>query len=562
MKQLKTFLLLTFISVIVASCTDGERMRQQLAYMQMCNQADTVFSARWLPTVDTLVTYFDSHGTPNERLMAHYLQGRVYHDMGEAPQAIDCYQQAVSQVDSTSADCDLRTLMVVYGQMSELFHNQFLPDDEIDALKSMAKIARKNKDILSEIISTGRLIGPYYLKSDTDSVLIVEKLTREMSLQHGYKEFAGQAVSASISISLNRKNLQEANQLLNIYRNESGLFDSNGETMRGSAYYVGKGTYLTLVGELDSAQFYFNKAVNCGQYEGGYKGLLSVYERKNNPDSIAKYARLFAAANDSSYLHVNQETVHRITALYNYSRQQKIAEEQAAKARKANKEKIFLISFVFLLITISCVTIRFLRKRAKERYMTLSTAYNRSKAELAAAIDRQRLLHYDYEEALKSKDEERHQQLLLIQEDIQQKESEIQLLLKKTKEQEAQLLHYTSAEIEKEFKKSSIYRLFNERKSPKYVNQNPSEKDWSELTELFRSHYVRFSTFITYDHQLSLNQYRYCMLLRLGFDNNEIGILMNKDKDQRYHLRKFVCRSLFGDSVDIKMFEKLLKEHF
>ena len=562
MKQLKTFLLLTFISVIVASCADGERMRQQLAYMQMCNQADTVFSARWLPTVDTLVTYFDSHGTPNERLMAHYLQGRVYHDMGEAPQAIDCYQQAVSQVDSTSADCDLRTLMVVYGQMSELFHNQFLPDDEIDALKSMAKIARKNKDILSEIISTGRLIGPYYLKSDTDSVLIVEKLTREMSLQHGYKEFAGQAVSASISISLNRKNLQEANQLLNIYRNESGLFDSNGETMRGSAYYVGKGTYLTLVGELDSAQFYFNKAVNCGQYEGGYKGLLSVYEKKHLPDSIAKYARLFATANDSSYLHVNQEVVHRISAINNYSRQQKIAEEQAERARKANIQKTILIGIIILLITASFLTFRYLKKRAKEKYLKLSIAYDKSKADLTAAIDRQRLLRYDYEEALKGKDAERQQQLFQIQEDIQQKESEILLLQKKIETLETQLQHFSSAEMEKDFKKSRIYKLFNERKKPLYINQRPSEEDWDELSELFRIHFVRFNTFISYEHRLSLPQYRYCILLRLGFDNFEIGILMDKDKDQRYHLRKFICESLFGKSVDIKMFDSLLKEHF
>ena len=136
------------------------------------------------------------------------------------------------------------------------------------------------------------------------------------------------------------------------------------------------------------------------------------------------------------------------------------------------------------------------------------------------------------------------------------------MLQKKTKLQEVQLERLSSAQTEKEFKKSSIYKLFNERKTSKYIRQNPSEEDWNELTELFRTHYVRFNTFITYDHRLSISQYRYCMLLRLGFDNNEIGILMNKDKDQRYHLRKFVCEALFGKSTNIKMLESLLQEHF
>ncbi len=44
-------------------------------------------------TTDSLLlqatAYFDSHGTPNERLRAHYLLGCAYRDMGEAPQAIE-----------------------------------------------------------------------------------------------------------------------------------------------------------------------------------------------------------------------------------------------------------------------------------------------------------------------------------------------------------------------------------------------------------------------------------------------------------------------------------------
>ena len=82
-------------------------MRTRMQFVAECNRADTVFTERWMPTVDSLVNYFKRHGTDNERMMAYYLQGRVLHDMGEAPQALDAYQRATEQADTTRDDCDL-----------------------------------------------------------------------------------------------------------------------------------------------------------------------------------------------------------------------------------------------------------------------------------------------------------------------------------------------------------------------------------------------------------------------------------------------------------------------
>ena len=134
-------LLVTACALLAGCSPDGDHMRQRLQYVSDCNRADTVFTARWLPTVDTLVGYFDRHGSANDRMMAHYLKGRVHHDMGEAPQALECYQKAAEQADTTRDDCDLYTLYAVYGQMATLFHAQFLPDEEMQALK----VAEKNR---------------------------------------------------------------------------------------------------------------------------------------------------------------------------------------------------------------------------------------------------------------------------------------------------------------------------------------------------------------------------------------------------------------------------------
>ena len=90
------------MATVLASCTDNEAMRQRLSYVSQCNRADTVFTEAWLPTVDSLVSYFDRLGNANEKMMAHYLKGRVHHDMGESPIALECYQKATEMADTMS----------------------------------------------------------------------------------------------------------------------------------------------------------------------------------------------------------------------------------------------------------------------------------------------------------------------------------------------------------------------------------------------------------------------------------------------------------------------------
>ena len=137
----KWILLILVLFALTACTTDHEAMQQRLKYVSDCNRADTVFTERWLPTVDSLVSYFDRHGSANDRMMAHYVQGRVYHDMGEAPQALECYQKAAEQADTTSNDCDFYTLSSVYSQLATVFYRQLLLSNEIDARKKASHYA-------------------------------------------------------------------------------------------------------------------------------------------------------------------------------------------------------------------------------------------------------------------------------------------------------------------------------------------------------------------------------------------------------------------------------------
>ena len=388
------WILLILILFAMTACTSPshEAMQQRLKYVSDCNRADTVFTERWLPTVDSLVSYFDRHGSANDRMMAHYVQGRVYHDMGEAPQALECYQRAAEVADTTRSDCDFYTLTAIYGQMANLFHSQYLPNDEMQALQMTEKFARKDGNTISAIKAYELRLRPYYLNGEKDSMLFIMKNARNYYLQAGDTADAATAIYAAISIFLDRHDYSEAKRLLDIYEKGSGNFDKDGKVLKGEMYYYDKGRYLLAVGQTFEAKNYFEKILGSNLYEARFRGLLSVYERLGIADSISKYAKLFAAANDSSFMHVNQQQVEQVRASYNYRKHVK----EAQRLKEANTLRGWLLCLGILALLVLLFLLLWVRAKARERKRRLQELH-RIHEELQAKYA---LLTEDYEQKL------------------------------------------------------------------------------------------------------------------------------------------------------------------
>ena len=85
---------------VPTSCAD-----RMYYYVLLADAANKCYDT--LPSdsiMQEVADFYDSHGTPNERLRAHYMLGCVYRDMGEAPHALECYQNAVECADTTAKD--------------------------------------------------------------------------------------------------------------------------------------------------------------------------------------------------------------------------------------------------------------------------------------------------------------------------------------------------------------------------------------------------------------------------------------------------------------------------
>ena len=127
-----------------ASCGDGSRRRLQLEELERQNRADSLMTNDSLAL--SLAKYFDRHGTANEQMRAHYILGRTYADLGEAPQAIQSYQDAIDRADTTSQDCDYYTLCRVHAQTASVYYDQLLPDNMIHEERLAMKYAKMAND--------------------------------------------------------------------------------------------------------------------------------------------------------------------------------------------------------------------------------------------------------------------------------------------------------------------------------------------------------------------------------------------------------------------------------
>ena len=149
MKKL-TYLII-YIVVLMACTSQGRytAMRKGLDSINMLNKSYQPFT---VADIQPYVQYFDDYGTSNDRVLAYYLMGRAYHDQREAPMALEYYQKAIEQADTTEKDFDFAQLSKVYGQMADLFYYQNLYDEQLVSLEKAIFNAWKSKDTLAAIM--------------------------------------------------------------------------------------------------------------------------------------------------------------------------------------------------------------------------------------------------------------------------------------------------------------------------------------------------------------------------------------------------------------------------
>ena len=483
----------------------AQRMRYQLLYHKAKNKADILFSSDSI--MKNVVAYYEKHGTSNERMLAYYMLGCVYRDIHEAPLALEYYNKATEQADTVSQDCDYSTLYRIYSQMGVLFEKQYLFNQEFIAYNKATKYAYMAKDTLNALLC---YMNSYIDLNQNDSIIARNLRAANLLRKHGYNYYANMAFGSNYPYYIKKNDYIKAKEAFEEYKKIN--FEGNSNYKDASAYLLyNEGMYYLFANQLDSAHISFQKSYIYAQSYSNKcaatKGLAKYYTKTNHSALAAKYALLSSEYNDSSLYELRESQLQQMQAMYDYSRNQKLAKEAEYKA-KQRLNTIYLIIISSCLILLSAVYIY--RKNIRKRNHKLLVAQRLYKASiLKLQTTKTELAH------LKNLNETKIAAL------IKEKEAVIENLQKEINQYESIHSGRNLVEINKQLMDTFVYKKLA------YIECHPQEKitdeTWDNLEETLEG---MIPSLANIKLKLSKKEYRICLLTRLHFSPSSISCFM------------------------------------
>ena len=551
-------LIITLLSCLLTlSCADGKRRQME----QVIIEADSM-NRNYVPmTSDSLLTiacdFYDRHGTPNERMKAHYLLGCAYRDMGEAPHAVDCYHQAAACADTAAKDCDYRTLGCVYSQMGDVYNRQLLLSNAIQARHRATYYAFLAGDTVNGIYDYMITAGVYLLQNKNDSAEQILNNSVKLYERFGKEDEALETSMMMMHVLCNQpKRKMEFKRLIDKYDSKSKYFDEHHElSPQKRLFYYYKGRYFEMENQLDSAEFYYRKIhranMSFQQKDPMYRGLLSVFRKLNKADSIAKYAQLYCETNDSSVVIKNLELTARLAASYRYNTIQKEAMENEQEANHARTILIIVVAVIILLSVIAFFCWLQYKKRKGEELNQMKSKYIESVDIYNRNLETLRII----DETRKTTIAELQQQLTSVEEELRGENDQLKETINVLRKQ---------ANIQQDIE--LMQRYLNTpivRRIRGFIDTPLAKLENSDKDELLSTTSKFFPSLLKDLQQANVNilGMLICVLVVIQVNPGSIANMLGISKQQVANIKNMIGGVLFGDHSARSLYKNLMTRY-
>lgn len=527
----------------------------QMRYNLLCIKAQD--KAYITHTSDSLiqqvVRYYRKHKDKTYLPEALYFAGRVYRDLGDAPQALEYFQRAISH---STEDTDYKLLSNVYSQIGMIFLYQDIYDKAPEMFREAyhySVLANDSIGIVYGLRDIGRSFSTldqadsaiyYYLKADEQAIKIKDLHLRGIvnSELSGYYTELGKYQEAynamQIAISYDKK--------LNIYPLYSTI-----------AYYYEH------TNQLDSAKYYYSLLLHTNYYNNkkeAYRGLYSIAKQRGETSKALSCLEHHLVYTDSVQSMKQAETIRKISALYNYQLSRKENRKLKLQTFQERKLKvIFGIGFVFSIVLF--IAYREYHKRKEQAQKIQRQKLERIKKEqykLSLAQIEKNQKDIEALELSLREAEAMHDQLLQDYLNAQKK------LIEKNSEQ-IEAKHIVQDQAEVKLKQSDIYRKFHsvqkegeeEKEEEKKIKINSS--DWQELNKAIDETYTQFSQRLQELYPVTDIELKVCLLLKIGLSPQQIAIITIRSKQAISSTRKRLYKKLFNDDGNTEQLDSFIR---
>lgn len=519
--------------------SQSQKMRYELLRHKAMNKACITFTSD--SVMKEVVDYYDHHGSANERMLANYVLGCVYRDLHEAPMALEYYNKATEQADTTAADCDYGTLYRVYSQMGFLFSKQYLLYQELNAFDKAEKYAYLAKDTFNAIVNYQNQGEVYDFLGKKDSVIAINLLAAKLFKKHGNDYAAAIAFGCNYNYYIEKKDSINAKKAFEAY-NSTG-YEGNSNYEDAKAYMLClKGTYYMFTGQLDSACYILQQSLKfCKSFSNKAattKTLAHYYAKVNQPSLAMKYALQSSEYNDSDLIGARKTQLQQMQAMYDYGRNQEIAKNTEQKAERSTRMNYMIV--------LSCVIL----------FLLLSYIYRKQLALKKKKIAVSKKLYEDCLLKLKRLQDEKAK--LVAENDnklahvITEKENTINKLKAEINDIQERYSLSSISNVELSLMDSSICKKI------KFIEVHPrkkmSDEDWKELADTVEKTIPNFIPRLK--NKLNDKDYQICLLIRLGFSTSLIARLLGLSDAAISKSRKTMLKKLCGKIGKPKEFDE------
>lgn len=297
-------------------------------------------------TSDSLILevlhYYEKRKDKKHLPEAYYYAGRIYRDLGDAPQALEYFFKAI---DVSSACMNYRLTSRIYSQIGTLYLYQEVYDKAHDVFVKAYQYDILAKDSISITYSLRDIGRTFSTLNKVDSAIY-------------YYEKADKLADKIKNINLKRI----VNSELSEYYTKLGMYQKAYQSMQIAfeqintinlaPRYCTAARYYYHTNQLDSATYYYTQLSLMNRYSykaEGYQGLGYIARLKGEYKKALEYLDKDLAYTDSARNIIQTETVRKINSLYNYQLKEK---ENNRLKDMANNQKIWNIIFISFLISL------------------------------------------------------------------------------------------------------------------------------------------------------------------------------------------------------------------
>lgn len=481
-----------------------------------------------------LVSYYEDHGTPEQLMEAYYYQGSVYRDMQDAPRALDFYQKAA---DASVDGKEYKILGRIYSQMGTLYMYQRVYDDALPVLKKAYHCRLLANDSLS-LPYTLRDIGrAFTAQHDADSTLYYYEAGYQAAKRINDVERMSivQGELAGIYIQLERYD-QARTALLQ----STIALKGNGNT---APQYAGFGDLYKKTGQLDSAMYYYHKALEIGGVyvrKGVYWELYEIERNRSHDKEALQYMDQYLIYQDSVQRITDTEAVKKVEMLYNYNHVEK-ENNRLALANEKSKTSLYQLVIATILLLLTFIGFICYERRKKQQLK-----------------EQERRLHF-FEEMRHKESVEQigrnkeqiaslKEQLVIVNMQNDLAKAELLTIRKNSLEEKNSSIAASCLEREaliSSFHHSAIYLLIVGSCKDPYFRMK--EAHWIELRKEIDATYNDFTDrlYALYP-KLSETELRVCYLIKVGISASDIAALICLKNNSVSSIRKRLYQKIHG----------------